>query len=351
MYPRVEVKLDSIRKNAREIKKICDKYEIDIIAVTKAIIGNKEIARAIIESGINKIGDARLSNIIKMKELEAEKWLIRMPMIHEVASVIKYVDVSLNSEWDTIVALDKEAEKANKIHKIILMIDLGEIREGYVNQDEAIMVAHKIKKLSNIELIGIGSNMACLNYVRPTVSKMHELIELGNKIFGSEKHVISGGNSANFDMILRSQLPKGINNLRLGEAILIGKERSSYKYIPNTCKNAFIMSAVIIEIKYKPSVPWGDYGKNSYGEYPKKQVNRGIRKRAILALGNQDCDYRTMYPIDRRIQIVGASSDHLIIDIMDCEQVYKIGDVVKFELGYFSIMRSFTSDFVEKKIV
>lgn len=351
MYPNVEIKLDCIRSNASVVKKICDKHNVDIIAVTKAISGNKEIAKAIVESGIKKIGDSRLPNIINMQEIEAEKWLIRMPMICEIKKVIKYVDVSLNSEWTTIVALNEAARNENKIHKIILMIDLGEIREGFVNINDAIEIANRIKTLSNIELIGIGSNMACLNYIRPTVSKMMELIKISKLIFKNRKCIISGGNSANFDMILKSQLPNEINNLRLGEAILIGKERSSYKYIPNTYKNTFILSAEIIEIKDKPSVPWGEREMNSYGEYSQEFKDNGVRKRAILAIGNQDCDYKTMYPIDRDIKIIGASSDHLIIDIMECERKYIVGDVVKFELGYFSIMRCFTSKFVKKIII
>ena len=98
------------------------------------------------------------------------------------------------------------------------------------------------------------------------------------------------------------------------------------------------------------SAPWGRFGVNSYGERPVFE-DKGIRKRAICALGRQDCDTETMWPVDSGVEIIGASSDHLMLDITDSDMDYQVGDLVEFRLGYFSLMRAYTSDYVEKNYI
>lgn len=147
--------------------------------------------------------------------------------------------------------------------------------------------------------------------------------------------------------MLENGIPEGINNLRLGESVLFGRERTNYEYLPGTSNDAFIMEAEIIESKEKPSMPIGKIGADSYGHVP-VFTDRGIRKRAICALGRQDVDVETMWPVDEGVEIIGASSDHLIVDVTDCEKEFKTGDKICFRLGYFAVMRAFTSKYVEK---
>ena len=40
-----------------------------------------------------------------------------------------------------------------------------------------------------------------------------------------------------------------------------------------------------------------------------------------------------------------------MLDITDSERDYKVGDTVELELGYFSVMRAFTSRYVEKEYI
>lgn len=87
---------------------------------------------------------------------------------------------------------------------------------------------------------------------------------------------------------------------------------------------------------------------NSYGQTP-EFVDRGpVRRKAVCALGRQDFDAETTTALDPGVIILGASSDHLMLDVTDSTQDYKVGDVVQLQLGYFSTMRAFTSDYVEK---
>ena len=76
-----------------------------------------------------------------------------------------------------------------------------------------------------------------------------------------------------------------------------------------------------------------------------------MRKRIICAIGKQDIDFDTIFPIDKDLIILGGSSDHLIIDGSDSKIEYRIGDIIKFNMEYVSILRATTSSYVKKVII
>lgn len=350
MYPLLKVNKKHLRENIIELKRLCDEKNIDITGISKVFTCEPEIVQILIDNKIEKIGDSRVENFKKIKDIKVEKWLIRMPMLSEIGELIEYTDVSLNSEMKIIEKISEIAIKKNKIHKIILMVDLGDLREGYMDYNELILVAKKVEKLKGVHLYGIGVNLTCFSFVQPDKEKMNELVLVRKMIeneIGRSLEIISGGNSATINLMLQGNIPLEVNNLRLGEGILFGKERATYNLLPNTYDDVFILEAEIIEIKEKPSLPFGKIGKDSYGHTP-TFLDRGIRKRAICALGKQDFDVETTTPLDRNIEILGASSDHLMLDITECSKEYKVGDIIKFKLGYFSTMRVFTSNYVKK---
>lgn len=347
-FPRLDIHLDIIRRNTATIRKLCGDYGVEITGVTKAFAAQPQIAGAFLDSGISKLGDSRIQNLKKLESFKAEKWLIRMPMLSETDETVTYADVSLNSEWSVIEALDKAADRQGKVHKIILMADLGDLREGYVDTKELLSTARKAAKLKHVRLYGVGTNLGCFSFIRPDTVKMSQLQALAAQLPLNGIPVVSGGNSATLHLMMEGGLTNGINNLRLGESLLFGKERCCYSFLRDTQRDAFILSAEIIELKEKPSLPWGEVGVDSYGRYPPIPADHGIRKKAILALGKQDCDIETMQSVDQGIQILGASSDHMMLDITDSQRDYQVGDRVEFELGYFSLMRAFTSKYIQK---
>jgi predicted amino acid racemase len=350
MYPKVNINLNKLAKNIQVVTELCQKHNIQITGITKMFCGDVAIAEVYINNGIHILGDARIDNLKKLNHLKAEKWLIRIPMVSEAYEIVRYSDVSLNSEWCTIEELNRQAQKQGKIHKIILMVDLGDIREGYVDYNEVIKVTEKLHKMTSLQLYGIATNLTCFSFVHPDTEKLTQLQKLSDSICygeGQSMRIISGGNSATIDLMLKEGIPKGVNNLRLGEAILFGKERAHYKFLENTYSDIFILQVEIIEVKEKPSVPWGYIGVDSYGHTPLFE-DKGIRVKAICAVGKQDIDIETMVPMDFGISILGASSDHLMLDITESQKTYEVGDIVEFKLGYFATMRAFTSQYVEK---
>lgn len=348
-YPCIEVNLNKVTENTRQIVKICRQKNIQVVGVSKVFCARLPIVMAMINGGIEIVGDSRIENLIKIQKLKCRKMLIRIPMESHAAEVVRYCDISLNSELDTIRKLSEAASRINKLHHIILMIDLGDLREGVLEEDVDSTV-NSILKLPNIKLCGLGTNLTCYGGVIPDKINLGKLVQLNDSIkekYGIELSIISGGNSSSLYAVLDGSIPEGINQLRIGEAIILGRETAFGSEVPNCHNDAFILKGEIIEIKEKPSVPIGEIGVNAFGEIPKFE-DKGIIKRAIVAFGRQDIVPEGLEPLDKNAYILGASSDHVIIDISKSLNGYKIGDVMHFSMSYGCLLAAMTSPYVRK---
>ncbi|AKA67251.1 ornithine racemase Orr [Clostridium scatologenes] len=348
-YPCVEIDLCKITHNAKTILSMCSKKGIEVVGVTKVFCAELSIVQAMLKGGIKHFGDSRIQNLINMKDIHCKKTLLRISMESEAEEVVKYSDISLNSELQTIKVLAEAAKSANKVHNIILMVDVGDLREGVLVKD-VIGTVRKILELSNINLIGLGTNVTCYGGVLPDENNLGKLIELKKdikKIFDIELPIISGGNSSSLYMVMNNTIPKEINQLRVGEAIALGKETAFGESIANCYDDAFILKGEIVEVKEKPTLPTGEIGRDAFGEKPHFK-DMGIRKRAIVAVGRQDIKVDGLIPLDKNISIFGASSDHLILDITDSSRELEVGDIVNFRMDYGCVLAAMTSQYVKK---
>ncbi|NMM63869.1 alanine/ornithine racemase family PLP-dependent enzyme [Clostridium sp. P21] len=351
-YPCVEIDLCKITHNAKTILSMCSKKGIEVVGVTKVFCAELSVVQAILKAGITHLGDSRVKNLMNMKDICCKKTLLRISMESEAEEVVKYSDISLNSELETIKVLAKAAKNINKVHNIILMVDVGDLREGVLVKD-VIGTVKEILKLDNIKLVGLGTNVTCYGGVLPDKNNLGKLVKLKKDIknmFGIEIPIISGGNSSSLYMVMNDTIPKEINQLRIGEGILLGRETAFGKPIPKCYDDAFILKGEIVEVKEKPTVPTGEIGRDAFGEKPYfKDI--GIRKRAIAAVGRQDIKVDGLTPLDENISIFGASSDHLILDITDSSKVLQVGDIVEFKMDYGCVLAAMTSQYVKKYYV
>ena len=348
-YPRVVVDLDKIKKNVQFLTKKCREIDIDVVGIPKVFSGSIEIAKTLVDGGVKYLGDSRVENLKKYENLDVPKILIRLPMKSQIREVIKHVDISLNSEISTIALLNEEAKKQYKIHRIILMIELGDLREGVLPVDVEGYV-DKINSMKHIKLEGIGVNLTCYGGIIPSFDNLGQLEKVSNLLEEKYKiklNIVSGGNSSSLDLLWNKNMPKRINNLRLGEALIFGRETAYGKNLKGCFYDSVKLEVEIIELKEKQSRPTGVIGVNAFGEKP-VFVDRGKRKRAILAIGKQDVDHSNLETVDNNIIILGASSDHLLLDITDSERDYKVGDIVEFNLDYGSLLQLTTSPYVKK---
>lgn len=346
--PRLEIDLTKIQNNARTLVKRLAIHGISITGITKAILGSPKVANALLEAGINTLGDSRIENIEKMRKagITAPITLIRSPMLSQIKQVVIHSNISLNTELDVINALSNAAQKINRTHGIILMVELGDLREGIMPGDVE-NIARKVCELPNLDLKGIGANLACCSGISPDVKNMGELSALIlsiEKALGFKMDSVSGGNSANLEWVFSGANTGRVNNLRLGESILLGLDPLSRKPIGGLHTDAFKLIAEIIETKIKPSMPWGKIAQTAFGT-PPPVTDQGSIPQVLLALGEQDTDPDGLTP-PHGIQIIGASSDHLILSTRGNH--LSIGEESIFQPNYSALVRAMTSPFIAK---
>jgi len=353
--PRLEIDLDKIYHNAYELVMRLAKNNISVTGVTKAALGSVEIADTLLRAGVNGLGDSRIGNIKAMRladkdalTKDAMMMLIRSPMLSEVKQVVMYADISCNTEIEVIRKLSLEACKQGRTHQILLMVELGDLREGIMPED-LIDTVREVLSLPNILFKGIGTNLACRSGVSPDATNMAELSMLADNIemaFGLTIDTVSGGNSANLQWALSGHVGHAgrINNLRLGEAILLGCETLHRRPINGLYTNAIILVTEVIESKLKPSQSSGDIAETAFGE-AKTIIDRGVVRQAILAIGRQDIDPCGL-KAPAGIEMLDASSDHLIVESADNNLC--VGEEMIFQINYSALLRAMTSPFVSK---
>lgn len=350
-YPCLRIDLAKIEQNVKTLVNLANHHDITITGVTKACCGDPLVANAMLKGGVRSLGDSRIQNIIRLKQagIKEDIMLLRTPMLSEVKMVVEYADISLNSEMTVLQKLSQEAQRKGGTHRVILMLEMGERREGFLEQ-ELDSIIKKTLTLKGIDLYGLGINLACLTGVVPTEKKMQEFDRVVERIedkLGRSLEMVGGGNSANIPLLLNNYHFSKTNNLRIGEGILLGLETVTRNPIPGTYQDAFILEGELIELKDKPSLPDGKLSQNAYGETPTFE-DVGVMHRGLVALGRQDVIVEGLKPLSKGTSMVASSSDHIALSI-DCgEEEFHVGDTVCFRMDYGSLVSAFTSPYVRK---
>lgn len=354
----VTLEKSSLKQNYDFLEQLFKEHNIEWAPVVKMLCGNELYLEYLLSLGNEQICDARLSNLKVIKDLKAETETIyiKPPAKNSIEEVVKYADVSFNSEYVTIKWLSDEAKRQNKTHRIIIMIELGDLREGIMG--ESLMDFYqKVFELPNIEVAGIGSNLNCLSGVMPSKDKLIQLSlyeQLIEAKFGKKINGVSGGSSVMVPLLLKGMVPEGVNHFRIGETLFFGVDLFSNTTIEGMRDDVFKLNAEIIEVTEKPINPYGKIEENPSGEmFEFEEEDFGqVHKRAILDIGLLDVakpDFLT--PIDKDIRFIGASSDMLVIDLSKTEKKYKVGDIVSFKMSYMGALRVMNSQYIEKRLV
>lgn len=346
--PRLEIDLAKISYNASILVAQMNACDISVTGVTKAFLGAPQIAHAFLRAGIQSLGDSRIENIERMRDagITETMLLIRSPMISQASRVVASADISVNTEIEVLKALSRAAVLANRKHGVLLMAELGDLREGVLLKDIDSLV-RKVCKLPNIEFMGLGANLACRSGVSPDDYNMSQLSAAAERVSQYCKTLpmtISGGNSANLSWVFSGAQTGRVNNLRLGESILLGRETLHRKAIAGLHTDAIRLVTEVIESKSKPSVPWGEIAQSAFDQIPSLSGTEDIVQ-SILAIGRQDVDPDGLHSDDGH-EILSASSDHLIINAG--AKKLTIGSEVSFQLNYSALLRAMTSPYIEK---
>ena len=346
-YPQLVIATKNLQHNFNCLKEMCRPYGIRITAVTKGFTSVPEACQALWECHPRAIATSRIDQAKKIKEYDPSitTELLRIPALSECDLVVKYADISLNSELSVLQKLNEEALKQGKIHRVILMKDIGDRREGFESEDVMIDAASMVEYgMPGLKLYGIGANFGCYGSICVSKDKVDWLADIMEKIeakIGRQLDVLSIGGTQSFHNMAQGELNPRVNDIRAGIS-LITKAEYTWKELGKTVQ----------ELKNKPTMPNGVFGAAALND-ERKYVDLGVRKRAILAFGKQDFGgtEEGLTPLDPQIKIWGSSSDHTMLDLEDCDRNYKLGDIVEFRPNYVVTMYATISSNITIKIV
>ncbi|MCF8236416.1 MAG: alanine/ornithine racemase family PLP-dependent enzyme [Bacteroidales bacterium] len=353
----IELHREKLQQNFKFLDNLFKKNGIEWGVVSKLLCGNKIYLKELLDMGIKEVHDSRISNLKAIKELDSsvQTVYIKPPAKRSIKNLVRYADISFDTEFLTIKLISEEAQRQDKLHKVIIMIEMGDLREGVVGE-RLLDFYSSIFKLPNIEVIGLGTNLNCLNGVMPTHDKMVQLSlykQLIEARFNKKIPWVSGGSSVTIPLIFKKLIPAGVNHFRVGETLYNGKNLITEKTIKGMKRDVFKLYAEIIELTKKPKVPTGEFGTNVAGDkpmFPAEDYGKSSY-RAILDIGLLDIQTRYIKPVKKGVELSGASSDMIVLDLGQNRAGFKVGDLVAFELDYMGILGILNSDYIKKVVV
>lgn len=343
---RIEVDCERVRRNAAALADYLGQRGIELVGVSKCVCGEPEVVRAMLAGGCSMIAESRLSNVRRIREagIDTDILLLRLPALSEIDEVVALTEASLNSEEDTVRALSEAAVRQARSHRIIVIIESGDRREGVMAEDAAAL-CRLVLELPGLELEGVASSLNCLCGVLPTHENQRAFAELAEALereLGVTFRTVSGGHTGNIHIVMEGGMPERVTQLRVGEGILFGTDTTTNIPLPTACTDPFKVFAEVIEVKDKPSAPDGECGVDAFmrlHEWP----DLGIRRRAILALGEIDVHVPFIRPVRAGMNIVSASSDHLVLDVTAADPPVRLGEEIEFDAAYTAIAYGWNS--------
>lgn len=350
----IKLNREKLKHNYNFLDNLFKERNIHWGVVSKLLCGNKLYLNELIQLGVKEIHDSRISNLRTIKAIspQVQTVYIKPPAKRSIANVIRYADVSFNTESVTIKMLSDEAVKQNKQHKIIIMVEMGDLREGVMGEN-LLHFYQKITGLPNIEIVGIGTNLNCLSGVMPTQDKLIQLSlykQLIEAKFNIKIPWISGGTSVVVPLMLKNARPMAVNHFRVGEALFFGNNLFTGNLIEGMKPDVFTLYAEVIEITLKPNIPIGELGENVAGnKFEIDDTKDEFSYRAILDIGLLDVQPQYLMPDDSELTIIDASSDMLVIDLGKSNN-YKVGSLIAFHLKYMGALSLLNSNYIEKQM-
>ena len=353
---KVIINLDALKHNLTVVNGWMDSHGAEWIAVIKALCGHEDTFRAMHLMGVRAVGDSRLENLRTVSEVlgDTQSWYLRGPSPTDVRNVVRYANVSLNSEIHTIEKLDEAARAMGKVHGIIIMVELGDLREGIL-PGGLVKFYEEIFELPNINLLGIGANLGCLAGAVPTVDQLMQLIlyrELLELKFQKKLPLISAGTTAVLPLYLDDLLPKAINHFRVGEALFLGADLIHGGTLPEMRDDAVILETEISEIKEKGLAPMVETAQVSrFDQEQAEDLFPGQRGyRALVDAGYLDTDVDGLTPVDQAHRIAGASSDITVVNLGGEPNGLKVGGKIRFKVNYSALLRLMSGKYIEKTV-
>lgn len=322
--------------------------------VTKVLCGDPELFRLLHRLGVRSWADSRIENLIELDETlpGQQTWYLRPPHLSAARKIVRHASTSLNSELPILRALSEAAVADGSLHRVILMVELGDLREGVLPSALA-STYERAAELPGIEVIGLGTNLGCLSGAIPSVDQLNQLIiyrEWLELKYGAGLPVLSAGSSAVLPLLRKGQVPAAINHFRIGDSVFLGSDLFSGGTMEGLRDDVFTLEAEVVEIMEKSlvaQVETGDLHPFPEIETHQEPGARGLR--ALVALGQLDTDVHGLTPLHNGWQLAGASSDVCVLNLEKRDGL-RIGHSVRFRPNYAALLQLMHSRYVAKVV-
>jgi len=352
-YPKVTCDLNKVLENVNLLADLLHMERRTFAAVTKCFCAEPHLTQMLERSRCDWLADSRLENLASYSTGKP-RFLLRIAQPWEIPGVVEHAEYSFQSEPTTIAMLGAEAAQRGKKHGVLLALDMGDLREGcyFKDEDDIMRTAEAVLRENALELSGVGTNLGCFGGVKVSKVNMEGICAIAERLrrrFGVPMPYVSGMSTLAWDMLRGGTMPAGVNHGRFGECWICGYDTVDRKPVPDMHNDAFLLSAQLVEIKHKDSRPIGEIGGDAFGRVIVRP-DLGPMRRGIVAVGAQDINRDDLFPLDPRIEILGGSSDHTLLDLRRAPEL-RPGDIVRFRMQWSAIMRAFTSKYVEKEFI
>lgn len=352
MYPELAVSLGALEENARSLKTCCDAAGVEVIPVLKGLRSMPEVVRACARGGLVHVADSRTENLARLKTesgVASRSVLIRPPMAGEADAAVRACDCVFVSERHTLACLSDAARAHHRKVNVVPMIDVGERSDG-MPPGQLVAFARYAMMLPGLHVAGVATSIGSFARVQAT-PRNHGLLVRSAQVLrdqlGLACETVSTGGTVVLTLIEHGTMPAGVTQIRVGEGLLLGTSTAEGRLIPWLRQDTAVLRAEVIEVQEKQAEPEGLIRADIAGMVPRLRVSsKGMRRRAVLALGIVDTDIAGLTPRIDGAVVLGGSSDLVIVDVTDGETEVMPGDIMEFRLSYAALVRAAASPYV-----
>ena len=167
-----EINLKNLEYNIKQIQQKVGKDK-EIIGVVKADAyghGSVEVSKVLLQNNVHGLAIATLHEAIALRESGISCPILNLGLTPDpYASILMEYDITpVTASYENALELSKIAEEYGKVHPIIVAIDTGMGRIGFLPSDISIEEIKKIRELPNVFIKGIFSHFATADEIDKT---------------------------------------------------------------------------------------------------------------------------------------------------------------------------------------
>lgn len=353
---RLSLNVENVLHNIAILRKFTEKDNIELNLVTKFCCSHKEVLEPIVNSGmIKNISDSNAANFFRLplKVVSSVKRNLIKTRLSDIEAFPSQ-DSRFRptrffvSDFPLLDAIQKISDTEKP--EVILILEAGDLKEGFALET----IPEVVKKYSDLNVVGVSANFACLSGQLPTkeiIQKLRETAVFVGKSYGKMPYLSVGGTVV-FDLLRKGFLKGLVQEIRMGEGVFFAYDSSSGKTIPEFICNNFVLLGEILENRCKNIFDNKDTeGFTALGHKQATEVPQGLRKRCVLDFGILVAPLDTLCCKDATVIPVGQTFDFSVMDVTDSIEDYKVGDFIPFYVNYGGASQAMINPFVDFEVI